>query len=209
MLTDKLDALIIRNLRDVDLAAKRIDNEIEPRIAKALDDIVGSWAKRHRWDGAFGWEEDVLRVMPPDWRSPDADEEKWFSYFKLYAGYGDDFSGEGDQDYFWLTRFCGVGNGKICFRWEYGDALGATKPKWKRFVQPYVQSIRKVGFEYEDGSGLFFIPVRVDAEKLASVIEENNIEEALQPVRAALDRLLSAKPQFDGMLKDAKKQFSD
>jgi hypothetical protein len=95
----------------------------------------------------------------------------------------------------------------ICFRWHYGAELGATKPKWKKFVQAYVQRIGKAGFTYEE-SGLFFRPVRVETEKLAVAVEEDTVDAVLEPVRKALDQLLVAKPEFDAMLKSAKKHFA-
>ena len=197
----------MRNLRDLDFAAKHLSYEIQPRIGRAIDEVTDSWMKKNRWHGKCSWHEKGLAVGPLDWTSNVDDEEKWFCFFELGAGQGDFWGVE--HDYFWLTRFCGAGTGTLCFRWQYGKALGANKTKWRKFIQPHVEHIRKTGFEYEEESGLFFIPVRVEAEILAAAIEEDNIEEALEPfLRTTLDRLLSAKPEFDVMLDSAKKHFS-
>ena len=143
--------------------------------------------------------------------SPHVAEEMWFAKFELDAGFGDDFKFKQKLDYFTLTRFCGVGDseGKICLRWHYEtDAIVADKTKWAKFVQPHVERIRQTGFEHELESGLFFIPVHIEADSLASAIKVDAIEEALKPFSAALDLLLKAKPEFDSMLAKAKEHFA-
>jgi hypothetical protein len=216
MSTEKLDALIVRNLRDLDVATKRLWCDIQSRIGKTIDGIAESWAEKHKWKGKFEWDSE-LWLAPPEWKSPDSgDEDSWLGYFELDAGFGDDFDfdAENGLDVYWLTRLCGAGHGMMCFRWVYGDGLGAKKPKWKKFVNDaagnWVERVRKVGFTYDEGSGLFFIPVRAEAETLATAIEEDAIESALElPFQQALDKLLAAKPEFDAMLERAKKDFSD
>lgn len=214
MSTEKLDALIIRNLSDLDTAAKRLYDDIQIRIAKAIDDIVESWTKKCSWVTTSTFHKDeIIYIAPPEWKSPDPqDADNWLAWFAFEPGSGDNIGGDDATSYFdtfWLTRLCGVGHGMLCFRWHYGaEALGVTKPKWKKFVQVHIQRIvEKTGFTYEDSTGCFFNPLRVDSEKLAVAIEEDAAEDALQPIRDALDQLLAATPEFDALLKDAKKHF--
>ncbi|MGE3740995.1 MAG: hypothetical protein AB7I59_16005, partial [Geminicoccaceae bacterium] len=84
----------------------------------------------------------------------------------------------------------------------------ATVAKWKRFAPPYIESIRQTGFSYEDDKGCFFLPVRIEAKELARAIENDAIEDALTPLRAALDRCREAKPDFDKLIGAAKKHFN-
>jgi hypothetical protein len=86
-------------------------------------------------------------------------------------------------------------------------ALGATKPAWKKFLQPHVERLHGTGFDYEEGDGSFFFPVRIETEALAQAVVDDTLELALAPLRLALDQLLKAKPQFDAVLRDAKSQF--
>jgi len=217
MSTEKLDALIVRNLRDLDLAAKRLYYDVETRVGKAIDGVTESWVNKHAWEGEFEWgdHEYNLWLAPPSWKSSDSTEEDpWLGYFCLYTGFGDDFEDEAKLDGFWLTRLCGVGVGIICIRWTYGDGLGAKKSKWKRFINDaagnWIERVRKAGFTYDEGSGFFLMPVRVEAETLAAAIEEDAVESALEPpFQQALDKLLAAKPEFDAMLEAAKKYFAD
>jgi hypothetical protein len=217
MSTEKLDALIVRNLRDLDVATKRLWCDIESRMSKAIDEITENWAREHEWEGEFEWNKPEYDVWlaPPTWKAS-ASTDEWLGSFYFYAGFGDDFDFEEDNnlDVYWLTRLCHAGRGILCFRWTYDDGLGATKTKWKRFVNDaagdWVNRIRKVGFTYDEGTGLFFMPVRVEAETLAAAIEEDAVEGALKPsFQQALDKLLAAQPEFNAMLEGAKTYFSD
>jgi len=210
MSTDELDALIVRNLSDLDAAAKRLDQDIESRIGKVIDRIAEAWAREQGWEGKFDFEPTTLWVAPTEWRSTEgkAAAEAFLGFFELWTGFGDNFDTKAENDYFWLTRLCGAGRGKIGFRWAYGQSLGAAKPRWKKFVQPYVERIRKTAFTYEEGSGLFFMPIRIEVEALAAAIVDDTIEEALQPFCKALNLLLTAKPEFDALLQSAKVSFA-
>jgi hypothetical protein len=212
MSTEKLDSLIVRNLSDLDAAAMRLQYDIQARIGKEIDVMAESWAEEHSWEGKFNFDKDELRIAPREWKLPDAkSDDPWLGWFSLQPSLGDDWDSEDSKeflDYFWLTRLCGAGRGMIGFRWHYGVGVGAPKLKWKKFAQAHVQRIGKAGFTYEE-SGLFFKPVRVETEKVAAAVgEEIAVEVALAPVREALGQLLVAKPEFDAMLKSAKKFFA-
>lgn len=209
MSTDEMDALIIKNLGDLDFAAQRLQYHIQTRVGKEIDDIVDEWVEKHGWEGEFEYRHDKdIRLAPKDWKSPSGTEAEavGFGHFELNAGAGDDWDQQ-QNDYFWLTRLCKARGGMIGFRWCRDEGIDATKRKWKDFAQQWADRIRKMGFIIEE-SGLFFIPVQIDATVLAgAMIGDTSFEVALRPLSDALDRLLTAKPEFDAMLKSAKKTF--
>jgi hypothetical protein len=210
MSTEKLDALIIRNLSDFDAAAIRLGYEIQSKVGKAIDDLAESWAKRHSWEGKFDFDLNELAIAPPEWKWSNPEER--LGYFAIEPGVGDDWDDDTQDtcvDYFWLTRLCRAGRGMLGFRWYYGaDVIGATKPKWKKFVQGQIQRIEKnTSFTYEE-TGRFFRPFRIDVEKLAAAFEEDDIDKALGPLREALDALPDAAQEFSLVLENAKKQFA-
>jgi hypothetical protein len=66
MSKDELDALIIRNLGDLDLAVHRLESEIGDRVGKKIDAIAEAWHSEHGWEGKFSWnDEDDLWLAPP------------------------------------------------------------------------------------------------------------------------------------------------
>ena len=208
MATEKMeewDAVIVRNLDQLNSAANRLSFEIEPRIKKVIDEIAEKWAKTNAWSGEFDWWKGNLWFAPDNWKS----DEEWLGQFHLDGGPDDEFASVPDEDVFWLTRLCQKGRGVLGFRWWYGDGLGTTKNKWKKFIRDHadcVEAIGKQGFVVED-SGLFFTEVKVDAEKLADAIQEDSIETVLQPLHDALDQILAAKSQFDTLIARAQKNF--
>lgn len=209
MSTKEIDALIIRNLRDLDAAANYTRYKLETKIGGEINKIGNDWIEEHEWNGDCNWDHPGLWVAPANWKAAGAEEgdDKWLAKFWLHFGIGDDGHDGSGKDHFWLTRLCGDGTGMIALRW-YQENICSKKGKWKQFVQPWKDRICKTGFAYEDGEGLFSIPVRVDAEQLASAIEQDNMSDALEPFVKALDKLLAAKPTFDKMLEEAKREFA-
>ncbi len=204
MSTDDLDALIVRNLRDLDAACKRLEFEIQPRIAKTMNTIVSSWAEQNNWMGRYDWwGEGELWIAPRDWKPKEAPA------FYLDLGPGDDEGETPQYDYFWLTRLCGSsGNGLICLRWYDFQNLNAKKLEWKKFIKSYVTKIQQTGFSYEDQTALFAsAPIIIDAEELAKSIVDDTLDQALKPFQKALDNLMAAKPAFDEMIRAARKEF--
>lgn len=203
--SDTLDSLIILNLRDLEAASHRLLQEIQPRIAKAIDETVADWARKNKWNGQFGWKEDVLWLAPQGWSSEADPSNAYKARFYLDGGVNDKFDWNPTEDVYWLTRLCRLGKGRLGFRWYFGTGL-TTKPKWKKILQEdigRVESIGANGFEPED-SGYFFLEVKIDPEQLNSGIIEGSFDSALKPFAIALEKLLEVKPIFDELMKSAK-----
>ncbi len=210
MSSAQMDALIVRHLADIDTAAKRIIHNVQVEVGKALDEVAEEWADAQGWTGVFEWDENELALYPPEWgyKEPGSEDTSRSAYFYLYAGQGDDFGETSDLDQFWLTRLTGSGRGQLGFWWEYEKGVVAPRGKrWKQFVRSYIERLQGKGFTYDEESGLFFLPVRVDREALALAIENETIEDALEPLKKALDLCLGAKAIFDEMLATARIQF--
>jgi len=198
MITNELDEMLVRHLADMDDGATRLE-AISTKVGDAMDELTGKWTTDHGWlKGDGDWNEDGdLRVAPPEWKPG----EDWLSWFKFDYGDGDDgYPGVG-RDYFWLTRLCGDGNGMTGFRFVQEQV---TKVAWKKFLKAHGNPLVEEGFRAYEQSSLF-LPVRISSSDLAAAVREERIEEALQPLRDALDVLKRALPKFDKLLAEAKK----
>lgn len=210
MSTDDLDALIVQNLRDLDAAAKRLWFDVQPHIAKTINTIASNWAKKNKWIGAYDWWEEEhgegeLWVAPPQWKLKD-DKLAFYLDCGPDDEYGD--SENPSEDFFWLTRLCNAGTGLVCIRWYSFQGLNAKKPDWKKFVKSYIAKIKNVGFSYEDKTALFSsAPIIISSDQLAKAIVDDTLEQALGPLRTALDNLIRAEPVFDDMIREARKEF--
>jgi len=133
MSTEKLDALIVRNLGDLDAAAKRLAYGIERAVWKAIDDIVENWRARNGWLGASEATADgPIWLAAPEWQQADSEaDDDVLGYFALEVGPKDEEDSETGLDYFALTRLCRAGNGMYGFRFKKGDALVLKKASWK------------------------------------------------------------------------------
>ena len=112
---NEMDGLIVRHLADLDAAAKRLTLHIEPAIGIAMNNVCKNWVEKSGWHGQYDWPDDDLRVWPPNWGASDEP----VAWFVLDAAEGDTWTGLEGEDYFTLTRVCGLGAGGIGFRWAY------------------------------------------------------------------------------------------
>lgn len=212
MSNNALDALIVKNLADLDMAAKRLEHVIEAKIGKSIYKLVHEWAKPRGWIGDFEYRyDDYLWVTAPEWAAKDNPKEKQgYAWFTSTAGENDDLDSTSlNRDYFWLTRLCRLGEGEMGFRWHYNqNLLRPKKREWKDFVVKFVDEIRSHQFRFEEGADFFFIGYTVDHANLVKAIEEDAVEDAIQePIRGALDRIEASKPSFDKLVRDARKAF--
>lgn len=208
-----IDALIIRHLADFEDAfrcAYNLDNE----IWKAVGDTARKWAQEKGWAFEFDFEKDEFWTAPESWRlakrQTEDSEEKWLAYFEFDAGPDDDFDEDNPQlDYLYVTRLCqATKRGMVGFRWCPQYFSEGNKVAWRKFVDTSAEKIaQETGLSYENKSGRFYLPTRVDSETLSKAVEEDAIEDALAPIRSTLDGLAAAVPTLTQLLERAKKQF--
>lgn len=204
----ELDAFIVRHIKDFNIAAKRMEFEIAALVAQAINGIAADWAMRQRWDGVFEWHggSDTLWFAPREWKVPGSEDDAYYLWFQLDAAAVDDFKVGMEYDYNWLVRLTGVGTGRLGFHCRV-DTSQFGKSNWKRFVAGRLDWILAGGFAFQEKSGDFFLPVKVDHIELADAIADDDVEAAMEPVRAALALVKELRPEFDRLLKAAKKEF--
>jgi hypothetical protein len=214
MSEQEMDALIVRHIDDLEAATKRLKESIQVEVGAAIDKIIKKWAEENKWFAKLGFNESGAWVAEESWRMPDTEQsaDKFFGSFYIHvndAGITKDGNWNSE---FWLTQLCGCGPGAAGFRWSYASKeIGATKGDWKRFLREkdFPQKLAKFGFDYEEKFGDFFIRFStINNQTLATAIEGENIEDALEPVRAALKTIEKAFPQFNDLLQSARKHFS-
>lgn len=193
MSTEQLDALIIRNIADLDATARRI-GAIEARIFSEIGEKVENWANEQGW--LSGPDPDEIWCAPPEWKN-DEDYDAWFGFAR--GGTGARKGGQEDGLYE-LTRLLGVGPGFYGFRLEQ-RLLG--KRDWKVLLYKQAENLQAHGFIIEN-SGSAFMDVRIDAGLLAEGLEGDDLADALRPISDALDRLKGAEGLVNSLLSHAK-----
>lgn len=193
--TSELDRAIVENLLDLDDAAKRIE-ALGSRIWTQLCDTAEAWSSDNGWTGAFDPED--LWVSPAVW-CPAGEAEAWF-----YPDKGPDDTGQGvgQEPYFWLSRYVGVGGGELCL-WFGQKATGARK--WKPLANEYAQRMSELGFRLSDSGNLYTV-CTLDAKAVAAALADQQLEAAMLPIEQALDRAALAAPLFSELLADARRK---
>lgn len=192
--TNELDSLIVRNIADLDATAKQI-NLIETRIWKAVADEVETWAKAQGWVGKFNEEE--IRLGPISWRQPGG--ENVFAQFYFDKGPEDTESGAPGEPHWWLSRYLGQAGGDLCLWFEQSVA----KPKvWKPVARAVAEEMAAGGVYMSDACN-FFIRCSLDPLLVADGLLNDDLGDALLPVRRALDSVFSLQATFQRALDQA------
>lgn len=209
----EMDGLIVRHLVDIEEAGKRA-YALDFEVFKVLGKTAEKWATKAAWQGSFDIDGEGFWLNPPDWKLPaktDGDEEVWLAYFDFNVAAGDDLNGDSTTtlDFFKLTRLCQARNGRFGFRWKSDHYAEGQRVPWRNFIRDNAQDIiRETGFEHEEKEGTFFLTVTVNAETLASAIEQDAIGDALGPFETALNNLTRAEAAFTRLLKLAEPKFA-
>lgn len=205
----KIAALLIRNLREIDAAARHISASLEPMIDNAINATIENWADDAGWVGEYQWDDDNanLWLAPATWRIPDGRNDETYFWFCLYTPDGDDFDFKDNRDYFRITRLLNQGTCKLGFVFEGKTSHFGGLPKWKTFLQSNAEIFQKLGFTYQRKSGTYFRPVALDAEEAAKAIEAEAIDDVMAPLTKILDEIKKVQPELSAMLARAKSEF--
>lgn len=185
---NKLAALIIRNIVDLEHSLKFLNEEIEPKLAEAIFDIiedgreVGTWFIDDRTD-LGSW------FCPESWRiGPDTkpDACMWFQI---------DTPGD-DPWESWVGTFAG-GSGAASTAALMVRYARMGKRQWQELrnsVPDAMAAIRAVGFTIDGDQIYYSLPL--DSEALSEASEQDDLRQALGRIEELADALDKAMPAF-------------
>jgi hypothetical protein len=190
----ELDKLIIDNIADLDATAKRID----ALVGEFWGEVSGhlqSWAKENGW--LASQDPDDPWVAPPEWFQGDDD---YFAWFSVSWGPGDSGDAKEGEAYFDLSRFAGVGGGKLCV-WLGFD--GVKRSVWKPLFREAASQSKAGGFSFDEVDGLY-LDCTPPPGSLVTAVAEDDYAAAFEPLNRALDAAHANWPLFDKLLKRAR-----
>ena len=195
---NSLDAMIVRNIHDIEAAYQRVNDQIETALTKGVAEIFAHATEQSGWDGdSADVDFEKMWLAPKDWKSQSGDEtsEEYDLYFCL------SYSGEAELT--WLSTFVGAADLQLGLFLET-DML--TGPAWRRLIKSAemkdaLMQITSKGFTVESANGEIVIYFKIDREKLACGFENDDLSEALEPIAAAMKMAIDARSVFEPLLK--------
>lgn len=194
--TAKLDALVTRNISDLEAAMTHVFEVTDKRLFNLLHEIVNEVADTGQWFSFVDAEERELWIAPRSWLVPGTrpvEARAWFEFDEL-------FEEDEQEDDSWLASLTGANSGvaksAIFFAQE---PFGKTA--WKKLVKSkpdVLAAILATGMHYSLTEGSFYLPVLIDQEELAAGFENGSPEQAFNPMRAAVRTMVEAAPLFEG-----------
>jgi len=206
--TAELDAVIIKNITEIEQGYDRIYDEIEKRLDAECGKIFQKIAKKYGWIAKATSLEEDFWMTRSQWQLEEGPPEKSDHYLTIAI----DKSSNG-PDVSWAQTFVG-GQGSQLLLAVFSDVF--TSAKWFRFLKDgeankLVRKIvgasnSKITFDPDNKHEPFARPVKIDQEELARAFAgETEFEEALMPLEKALQETLDLEDMFEKMVRLIKK----
>ncbi|MDK2767902.1 MAG: hypothetical protein KYX69_09305 [Sphingomonas sp.] len=195
--TSELDALIVRNIGDVEAALLRaydIGDEVVEAIGSAirlgLDDT---------WEVAVEVDDNPpIRFSKRAWLDGQPQSLSGAYHFSLSEKNG----AGGETDETWLMTLLGDGpNGSSAVLYLWSDTFHA-KRRWKKLLDDQSDLIDRLldaGFR-QDSDQWLYLPVAIDGEALANGFEIGDLSAAMAPVTDALGIIQSGMPDIEALI---------
>jgi len=188
MTPTEMDRLLINHIADMEDGAKRL-NRLSGEISKAMDELLAKWAESNNWVVSGIWDEDDYSFAPAEWRRSD---DEWLAHFSLALNAAPRGTVYAD-DQFWLASLCGEGSRTYGFRF-YQNEFGNSP--WRKFIRGRAETLQGTRFIFDDEPS-FFLPVRVDKDRLAAAVGDEAIDDGLSPITEALDYVKANWQRFE------------
>lgn len=193
--TAELDALVIRNIAEIEAAMKHAIEEIGPRIWSNVAEAMTETCDIDGWIAVPDGEDEDVWFAEREWLLPDQRKPKadfWLGLDERVAG-----GNEGENS--WLATFVASGpNGATTAFWIDQRIVG--KGAWKKLIKAndvIVASLRDCGFSLdEDDDRRLCLPFVLDRELLATAFESGDFDEVMRPAASAVAMGMSAAPHL-------------
>lgn len=189
-------AVILGDLALFNRSVVFYEKHVEPVVRTAIGELVADWAAANGWRGEWDVSDGLsdMRLYPAAWEEDPG--EKPFGIFTL--GHRD----ESASDSFEIPDLFGVGETDFGFWFEPEYSWYGGKSKWNAFVRGIghlLDNVAATGW-LNQGKGVFFLPVPLRADGLASAWADEDWSGALAPLTDALDSMQRSRGAFDAII---------
>ncbi|MDF2603052.1 hypothetical protein [Sphingomonas sp.] len=195
--TSELDALIVRNISDVEAALLRafeIGDEVIEEIGNVLRSMLGD-----AWEVIVDGKDDTpIRFARRGWLGGNTPVLARSYHISLTGKEGP----SGDTDQSWLMTLLGNGpKGSSAVFYLWSDKF-YTKRRWKKLLDDKADRIKKLldaGFRQDENQWLY-LPLLIDSEELANGLEVGDLSRAMAPVSEAISIIQAVVPEIEALI---------
>lgn len=195
---DQLNALLVRNIGDIEAAVRHTADVVDKRLWEEAADQVGDILDE-AWFTKLNVDETEVLFAKLSWLDPEKPDQP---NAKIWL----DERLETESDFTWLAEFLAAGpkSGKVAL---FFDQNLITKAQWKKHLKERLDVIGKLndnGFIYDGSDGALFLPVVLNRETLAKAFEKDDFTEALTPLSDALRAVVTSAELLDQLVAEAR-----
>lgn len=194
---DNLDALIVRNISDLEAAMTRA-HELDETLKSAVGDAVEE-ACCGAWVGSPWKDEEHARFWHGDWQSGEADGGGPAMWLEI-----DERAGPGGLAKTWIATFSGDNiEGASAALWLQATMITNVRSYRSILVRhaELKNDLLASGFDFDEKDPRrFCIPIRIDAAVLAAAFAEEDWSEAMKPVKAAVETAMRCEAPLRRLL---------
>ncbi|USI79076.1 hypothetical protein [Sphingopyxis sp. USTB-05] len=199
----KLNALITRNIGEFEQTRAYLDDILWLELFKAFSSVFDSATDNASLVSYRNEEDEEFWFRKKDWVQDN--EAVGRGRFAFYLGY----QIKGGNDESWLSNFTGTSPSGTGAGFYFEQRCVRHGGKWNGFISdhnPAVKAILDAGFSLEKPSRIY-LPLKFDQEELALAFEAEAPEDALGPLRHAIEKIIETLPLFDGLIAQANSQL--
>lgn len=203
---NKAGALILSQIGMLNEAIAML-NTVESKLLESIDTVIKDFTDENGWIGNFDLSKNGSWLAPSEWKLTEPEDglhpNAWFDV---------DIINNDDDDDYWTALFCeqGISGGEAGFMFNIEYKFFGGKTAWNNFAktidQSMISKLLNLGFKNQ-GKGIFFLPIHLDANLLASTWEENgeftHDDDCFDPLRQALEKIKAAQEIFSQILNKA------
>lgn len=183
----KLDALIVRNVGDLEASLRRALTQIDSALNGAAWDALKATLGERDWHFEDDREPDDRWFAPRQWLDKEGDADPWFRLMPLDRA---------NVFETWLAHYVAPADDrqKFSLLWCWHRFYVTDYKAAAEAAAVEIEAIRSLGFR-QDGRELF-LPIEFDPEAIARAFETGDFKEALEPIGAAANVLSQAVEHF-------------
>jgi hypothetical protein len=202
MTHSEASATIIHHISELEAALRHAHESMQPRLSKEVANIMNGHRRQLNWSGTVdNTFEEEMWIASPEWKvGVDGDQD-----YDLYCEFGGSLGVDGEECETWAGHFCGSFGTGIQFSLETKTLTKRGRVKLLKTEPVLVQELVARGFSCDPSTGEIVIPIPIDQCALSKAFENNDFDEALEPVSNALDRVSSALEVLDQLVAATRK----